>query len=64
MEPFDQHPFRTDVAAVAAVGDAPPVTYVRADAPTRFLRSWMSAHHFIAYRIENGRVVFVPETVT
>jgi hypothetical protein len=48
---------------VAAVGDAPPVTFARADAPTRFLRSWMQARHFIAYRIENGRLIFVREPV-
>jgi hypothetical protein len=52
------------LAAVAAVGDAPPVTFVRTDAPTRFLRSWMQAHQFVAYRIENGRTIFVREALS
>jgi hypothetical protein len=51
----------TRLSAVPAVGDAPPVTFTRADAPTRFLRSWMQARQIIAYRIENGRLIFVRE---
>ncbi len=54
----------TSLGKVAAVGDAPPVTFARADAPTRFLRSWMQARQFTGYRIENGRMIFVPEALT
>jgi hypothetical protein len=50
--------------AVAAIGDAPPVTFSRADAPTRFLRSWMQVRQFSGYRIENGRMIFVGEALS
>lgn len=54
----------TSLGTVAAVGDAPPVTFARADAPTRFLRSWMQARQFNGYCVENGRMIFVPEALT
>ncbi len=64
MTERDRRQILTGVAAVAAVGDAPPITFARADAPTRFLRSWMQARQFTGYRVENGRMIFVPEALT